>query len=402
MGTYGNLNTTTGVWRNLPGGRQIEFHGCKDPGDEQKHRGRPHDFLALDEADQLLEFQARFLQGWVRTTDPNQRCRVVIAFNPPSSAEGRWLLDYFGPWVDKKHPRPAKPGELRWYATLPSGKEQEVPDGKPFTVGRESISPRSRTFIPALVWDNKYLTDTTKSNYIATLQATQEPLRSQLLMGDFSAGLEDDPWQVIPTAWVEEAMKRWKPDGGKATPLSAIGVDVARGGKDKTVLAKRRGAWFHPLYKAPGSHTPSGPVVVGLILKALEGEPNAANALVNIDVIGIGASVYDGCCAQKMNTFGINFGRGVGDNTTDRSGRLTFANMRAFAYWSMRELLDPSGGSRVALPPDRELLADLTAAKWKLVGPCIKIESKEDIIKRIGRSPDCADAVVLAILLPVG
>jgi len=30
----------------------------------------------------------------------------------------------------------------------------------------------------------------------------------------------------------------------------------------------------------------------------------------------------------------------------------------------------------------------------------IKVEPKEDIVKRLGRSPDCADAVVLAILRP--
>ncbi len=178
----------------LEEGRQIEFGGCKDLGDEQKYRGRPHDFIGIDEADQFLEYQVRFLQGWLRTATTGQRCRVVLTFNPPATAEGRWLLDYFGPWIDRKHPRPAKQGELRWYATLPSGKEEERPDGTPFVWQGETIRPRSRSFIQSRVQDNPVLMQT---GYIATLQALPEPLRSQVLFGDFSAGLEDDPWKSI-------------------------------------------------------------------------------------------------------------------------------------------------------------------------------------------------------------
>jgi hypothetical protein len=94
--------------------------------------------------------------GWVRTTDPNQRCRTVLTFNPPSTAECQWLLTYFAPWLaylmpkQFTHPQPAAPGELRWYATLANGEEIERPDGQPFQQGGETITPKSRTFIPAV------------------------------------------------------------------------------------------------------------------------------------------------------------------------------------------------------------------------------------------------------------
>ena len=52
------------------------------------------------------------------------------------------------------------------------------------------------------------------------------------------------------------------------------------------------------------------------------------------------------------------------------------------------------------LPPDQELLSDLTAPHWSMTTQGIKIEPKEDIVKRLGRSPDCADALVLSILMP--
>ena len=84
----------------------------------------------------------------------------------------------------------------------------------------------SRTFIPSRVEDNPYLM---ASGYKTVLQNLPEPLRSKMLHGDFSAGMEDNPWQVIPTAWVDAAMARWTEEPPDL-PLSALGVDIARGG----------------------------------------------------------------------------------------------------------------------------------------------------------------------------
>jgi hypothetical protein len=113
--------------------------------------------------------------GWLRTEVVGQRCRVVMCFNPPCTAEGRWVLAYFGPWIDPKHPRPATPGELRWYVTGPDGKEVECVDNSPVVVGGKTLTPKSRTFIPARVTDNPYYV---RTNYVAQLQALPEPLRS--------------------------------------------------------------------------------------------------------------------------------------------------------------------------------------------------------------------------------
>ena len=80
----------------------------------------------------------------------------------------------------------------------------------------------------------------------------------------------------------------------------------------------------------------------------------------------------------------------------DRTRQLQLRNVRAEAYWGMREALDPVSGDNIALPPDPELLADLTAPRWKITTAGIQVESKEDIVKRLKRSPDCGDAVVLS------
>src|SRR3546814_15126060 len=66
-------------------------------------------------------------------------------------------------------------------------------------------------------------------------------------------------------------------------------------------------------------------------------------------------------------------------------------------WWALREALDPNYGIDIALPPDPALLADLATPTYEVrtgEPPKIYVEGKEDIIKRLGRSPDRGDAVV--------
>jgi hypothetical protein len=254
-------------------------------------------------------------------------------------------------------------------------------------VGADHIIPQSRTFIPSRVTDNPYLLNT---GYMAQLQSLPEPLRSQMLHGDFHAGVQDDPWQVIPTAWVEAAQARWKPLD-KKPPMDSIGVDVARGGKDETIIARRHGMWFDEPLAYPGRETPDGPTVAGLVIAA-----SRDRAPIHIDVIGVGASPYDFLMESQQQVLGINVAeaaRGV-----DKSGRLRFKNLRSELWWRMREALDPNANNGIALPPSPRLLADLTSPTWRLSGATIHVDSREDIYDRLGRSPDYASAFCLALI----
>lgn len=385
IGHREGLNQVQGIWR-LPEGRVIEFGSVPNLGDERKYQGRPKDLLVIDEAANFIESQVRFLAGWLRSTDPNQKCQLLLTFNPPTTAEGRWVISYFAPWLDRKHPNPAVSGEIRYFAMI-DGKEVEVETGEPFEHGGETIRPQSRTFIASRLADNPYLAGT---NYLATLQALPEPLRSQMLHGDFEAGLEDAADQVIPTAWVEAAMARWKrPD--KLPPMTALGADIARGGRDNTVLSRRHGNWFDELLTYPGSETPDGPTAAGRILAASRNRCN-----LYVDVIGVGGSVYDFLMDARQPVYGINVSEAA--TGTDKSGRLRFANLRSQTWWAMREALDPAANTGIALPPDRRLLADLCAPTWELrSNGVIQVESRDAIVKRIGRSPDFASAVILAL-----
>ena len=225
---------------------------------------------------------------------------------------------------------------------------------------------------------------------MSVLQALPEPLRSQMLFGDFEAGMTDDPWQVCPTAWVEAAMMRWIDKSPKGR-MDSLGVDVARGGKDFTVLAPRHGNWYDKLTKVPGKETPSGQAVVGQVVAIRR---NAAP--VHVDVIGVGAAPYDLLREARVQVIGVNVAEK--STATDRSGRLRFFNQRSELWWKLRDALDPEADTGIALPPDPELLADLCAPRWELRGMNVFVEGREEIIKRIGRSPDNASAVILAQL----
>lgn len=369
---------------------QVEFASLQHEKDVLQQQGQPRDFYGFDELTEFTEYQFRFVTAWNRTVRPGQRCRIIGTFNPPTTKDGRWVIGFFGPWIDDKHPRPAKPGELRWYTTI-NGRDQEVDGPDPIKIKGEIINPRSRTFIPAAVYDNPYLI---ASGYVTALQALPEPLRSIMLFGDFKAGVEDDPWQLIPTAWVRAAQQRWIDLGGKSPIdyvwMDQMGVDVSRGGKDRTVLTPRWGKFFGEQKVYPGRMIEDGDRVVQLVVQS-----TPVHATVVVDVVGVGSSPFDGLKnlrkAVAMNGAEKSEGR-------DRTGRLSFYNKRAEWFWKAREMFDPANGENVAIPDDPELLADLTSATWELTRTGIKIEAKEDIVERLGRSPDKGESLIYAAI----
>lgn len=410
IGDTKGYNGQKNIWR-LPvefHGERIDFGSAQHAGDETKQQGRPKDLLVVDEAANFLESQVRFLMGWVRTTRAGQKCTTLMTFNPPTNAEGRWIVKFFAPWLDEHHPNPALPGEIRWFATI-KGADVEIEDNRPFVLvddervyefdpsehpAENIIKPQSRTFIPSRITDNPYLMET---GYMSTLQSMPEPLRSQMLNGDFKAGMEDDPWQVIPTEWVKAAQDRWQDREALGIPkgeMTSIGSDPARGGRDKHSIARAHGTWFDKLIRHEGTQSPDGPTVAGQVIQV-----RRDRAPVHIDMTGWGSSPYDFLKQNDVQTVGINFG--AGSSGRSQQGNLKFLNLRAEIWWRMRETLDPMNPEPIALPPDPQLLADLCAPKWMLSQGGIQIESKEDLKKRIGRSPDDGDAVCLANITTV-
>jgi hypothetical protein len=371
-------------------GRTIELAGCEHEDDKQKYQGRDHDLKAFDEVTHFTRTQYRFIIGWNRTEVPGLRCRVVCAGNPPTTAEGRWVVEEWAPWIDETFPDPAKPGEVRFYTYL-DDKLTWLPGPEPVTHRGETLTPRSRSFIPAKLADNPVLV---KTGYMAVLQAMEEPLRSQMLHGDFSAAMQDDPWQLLPTAWVKAAVARWTSAPPPGQPLTAVGADIAHGGADATVPAARYAHWFAPLKKYRGEITNTGRKAAFLVL-----QEHRDGAPVYVDAIGFGAAAAE-ALQESVDYLAVPVNVSEATDQRDRSGKFKLANVRALIYWRLREALDPDKGDGLALPPDRELLADLTAPRFEVRPGGIVVESKLKIAERLGRSPDKGDAVALTFCQP--
>lgn len=209
------------------------------------------------------------------------------------------------------------------------------------------------------------------------------------VLGEFAASGEDS---IVPLAWVEKAMERYEAwveeHGDKLPEFTCVGVDIARYGEDKTVLATRYGSMLHQLRYFPLQDTmETTGLAAGLLL--------AKGGYAVVDVVGQGAGVVDRMKEMKLDVRPFN-ASGKSD-LKDRSGELAFLNARAAAWWGMRELLDPNFDSDIMLPPDDMLIGDLTAPRWRISsGGKIQTEAKDDIRARIGRSPDSGDAVVMA------
>ena len=373
-------------------GRTVELTGCDNEVDKQKFKGRAHDLKAWDEVVDFPESVYTFVNGWNRTTVAGQRCRVVCASNPPTTAEGEWVIRRWSAWLDPSSGRRAAPGELRWYTTV-GDEEVECGDGSPVVHDGMEYLPRSRTFIPGDMLD--LLKATGYQNTLATLP---EPLRSIYLKGDFSASGQDDRWQLVPTRWVVDAQKRWHERKAAAVgpaSLTRLGVDVAMQGRDWTVIAVLTdGVTVGPLIKRKGVDTPDGQSVVSLMLAA-----GSSECQTNVDAIGIGKSAVDVAKMMGLSTVQPVVVSESTKWTDPRVKLIRFANVRSAMMWNVRSMLDPEGGppeTRLALPPDRDLLADLVAPRYELRTSGIAVESKDDIRERLGRSTDAGDAVALA------
>lgn len=223
---------------------------------------------------------------------------------------------------------------------------------------------------------------------------------SQEIEGKFSDQSEGQ-WTVIPRAWLDLAVKRWQAlelEGNLPTGIfTALGVDVARGGSDSTVLAPAVGDVILPLITVPGVATPDGRSVQKLVLNQ---NRFGDNTRANIDVIGLGSSPHDYLKEVHANTFAMNASEKslLTSKIKTRDGTLGFLNKRAEWYWTLRERLDPENGATIALPPDETLLEDLNAPYYTIKDR-IQIEEKKEIKKRLGRSPDRGDAVVYALAI---
>jgi hypothetical protein len=111
---------------------------------------------------------------------------------------------------------------------------------------------------------------------------------------------------------------------------------------------------------------------------------------VNVDKVGIGEYFVPALVDAGLPAVGIN----VGASPTDDKAKQKFKDLRAQVFWTFREWA--SGGMLAGLT-DQTALAQLAGLRYEHdARGRIVIEKKDDARKRGVKSPDRAEAVVLA------
>ena len=195
--------------------------------------------------------------------------------------------------------------------------------------------------------------------------------------------------QLISSEWVANAM-RCEPYYGMDDAL-VCGIDIARGGADNNVVRFRRGldARSFPVIRVPGSESRDTTLFIAKAVTVIqELKPDA----VFVDSTGVGGPVADQLRRLMPEMVVIDIG--FANTAPDRH----YANMRTYIWWRLRDMLK----SGLAIEDDSALERELTSPEYTHnARDQIQLEKKSEIKKRLGISPDDADALALTCAMPV-
>lgn len=186
---------------------------------------------------------------------------------------------------------------------------------------------------------------------------------------------------LIQPKWIEAA---------KARDLSGLevgqfGADIARYGPDETCVYRNRGGHVRLVYSRHKQDTAKTTDDFAAILNS----QGVLRVPMAVDVIGVGAGVYDQLRDRQLPVAAFHGGlRAFND--------VRFINKRAEAFWLLRTMFEE--GLIDIDPADEELQGQLLSIRYWIDGRGkIHIESKEDMADRGVASPDRADAVMMSV-----
>jgi phage terminase large subunit len=189
---------------------------------------------------------------------------------------------------------------------------------------------------------------------------------------------------------VEQAQQR-ELTGREHGKPATIGVDVARFGDDDTVISVRANQRIRIRKVVHGKATTE---VAGTVIRyaAIVQEETGALPIIVVDDVGVGGGVTDLLRERLPDHQVIGFNGGETAYDPDE-----YPNRRSELWFAMADALP-----ELDLDQDEQLAADLTAPTYKIDSRGRRVvEPKKDTKKRLGRSPDRADSVMLTLVKPV-
>lgn len=216
------------------------------------------------------------------------------------------------------------------------------------------------------------------SEQIATY-GRDNPWVASYILGRFPAQAFNT---LLTVEEVDAAMRRHLAADVYTWSQKRLGVDVARYGDDRTVIFPRQGlASFKPIVMR---HTRGAAVSVDIATRLAAAKAHWGSELEFADATGgWSAGACDILRASGIDVIDVQFAAPAMDPR--------YRNRRAELWFAMREWIQRGG----ALPPIPELVAELTEPTYTFMGGKFLLEDKDQIKRRLGRSPDLADALAL-------
>jgi hypothetical protein len=186
-------------------------------------------------------------------------------------------------------------------------------------------------------------------------------------------------YNAIPLAWVESAVNA---EVEISSNEVTYGLDIGAGG-DPSALVKKVDKKVVLVYAWIDENTMG---TTGEVVRIRD------TGIVRIDMIGVGNGPFHRLAELGIPVIGVD-----SRNSPAPSKVQEFTNLRAQMWFDLRRLFERQyyEGNVLSIPDDEELIEELTAVKYKPISNGkIKIEEKEEVKKRIGRSTNKADALV--------
>lgn len=347
-GQHYKVNCSEMYWE-FTNGTQIfflELDETKDP-DFNKVKGLELTAAGIDEMNEVVK------EGWLivgsRVGRENQHGEPQFVLGTCNPADN-WVKDtFYTPWLK---------GEL----------------------------PADFPFIPSLPKDNPH----NSPDYLEALDRMPMQFKKRYVEGNWD--YVDDSNALFPNHVIDRMLVETVPKTGLVT----VGVDVSREGSDKTVFALWLGDTLIDLLEPDIDRTHTAPIsdLIADELILYNKKHKVAYQYEWIDAVGNGGGVVD---SMRRRGYYVNsFKSGERSEDLHEDGTPKYDMLRSERYYKLARA-GQEGRAKIwkHCPYLEELRRDLLAHSYEVTDKQFIVESKSKMKKRLGRSPDFSDAVVM-------
>lgn len=347
-------------------GSELCYGGLRPSGNDRelsRVKGSDWGAFGVDEASETQEMFINMLIRSLRLRLPSgkrPRYRGLFTSNP----EDCWVKSWF---IDESY------------------RDESWPDGLFKIKGKPN-----RVFVQARIHDNE---QNLPGAYVSRMMESFRDTpgwKSRYIDGNWES-IGEEQFNVFPYATVRAAQARTAATVDE--PID-VGIDVARLGSDDSVIAARQGDRIWVENRIQGRHR-LFPDVWDAVRTFRDG--NQVKTFY-IDSVGVGGGLAD-----KMIEDGFPVTEWVA-GSTEGVDKERYSNLRTQASWELRKILQ-ADGCKIQLPSGEEakeaqngeLCGQFTSIRYeRMSDKKIKLESKLTMKRRDARSPDLAEAIIMA------